>query len=613
MRPLMPLLAASALLLAACQSDSDSAAPPPVESLVNAPVETASAQVSGVGTVVENRYIVVLEKSGLSGLTGLIGQVEALAATYGIEIDRVYENALDGFVGQMPAAVASLLALDPLVAYVEQDRIVGATATQTNATWGLDRIDQENLPLDGNYQFANNGAGAHAYIIDTGIRSTHNEFSGRLGNGFNTVGGGGFLGIGGGAADPNDTNDCNGHGTHVAGTVGGTQFGVAKGSTLHAVRVLDCNGSGLNSGVIAGVDWVMANHQKPAVANMSLGGGNSTALDDAVRAAINAGVTFVVAAGNDNADACTGSPNRVAEALTVGSTTASDARSSFSNKGSCVDIFAPGSSIRSAGISNDSSTATLSGTSMASPHVAGIAALYLGANPNAQPGEVFSSVMGAAVGSRLSGIGTGSPNILAQNDVAGAGADLPPVARMTIDCSDLQCSFDASASSDDNAVASYQWSFGDGAVSSSAITSHTYSSGGTYTVSVEVRDNANQLDTNVQTLVVAEPGSAPCSSCTHTGGNLANGGVAYIPAQGITTSAGRFQGWLEGPENADFDLRLEKYSCSLFFCSWSSVARAETNSSNETIDYNGSAGDYRWRVSSYSGSGSYDFWYSMPN
>ncbi|HCS27652.1 MAG TPA: peptidase S8, partial [Spongiibacteraceae bacterium] len=354
MRPLMPLLAASALLLAACQSDSDSAAPPPVESLVNAPVETASAQVSGVGTVVENRYIVVLEKSGLSGLTGLIGQVEALAATYGIEIDRVYENALDGFVGQMPAAVASLLALDPLVAYVEQDRIVGATATQANATWGLDRIDQENLPLDGNYQFANNGAGAHAYIIDTGIRSTHNEFSGRLGNGFNTVGGGGFLGIGGGAADPNDTNDCNGHGTHVAGTVGGTQFGVAKGSTLHAVRVLDCNGSGLNSGVIAGVDWVMANHQKPAVANMSLGGRNSTALDDAVRAAINAGVTFVVAAGNDNADACTGSPNRVAEALTVGSTTASDARSSFSNKGSCVDIFAPGSSIRSAGINSDS-------------------------------------------------------------------------------------------------------------------------------------------------------------------------------------------------------------------------------------------------------------------
>ena len=612
MRPLTPLLGLSMLLLAACQSDSDSSAGVPVEAINSEPFESASTQVNGVGTAVEGRYIVVLEKAGLSGLSGLIGQVEALAATYGIQVDRVYENALDGFVGEMPAAVASLLALDPLVAYIEQDRIVGATATQSNATWGLDRIDQENLPLDGNYQFTSNGSGAHAYIIDTGIRSTHNEFSGRVGNGFNTVGGGGLLGIGGGAADPNNTNDCNGHGTHVAGTVAGSQFGVAKGSTLHAVRVLDCNGSGLNSGVIAGVDWVMANHQKPAVANMSLGGGNSTALDDAVRAAINAGVTFVVAAGNDNADACTGSPNRVAEALTVGSTTASDARSSFSNKGSCVDIFAPGSSIQSAGINSDSSTATLSGTSMAAPHVAGIAALYLGANPAAQPGEVFSSVLGAAVGNRLSGIGTGSPNILAQNDVAGAGTDQPPVARMTVDCTNLQCSFDATTSSDDNTIVSYQWSFGDGAGSSAAQTSHSYGNGGSYTVSLEVRDDANQSGTAQQTLVVAEAGAAPCTNCTHSGGNLANGGVVYVPAQGVSAAAGRFQGWLEGPANTDFDLRLEKYSCSLFFCSWGSVARAETTGSDEEIDYSGSAGDYRWRVSSYSGSGSFDFWYVMP-
>lgn len=610
MRILLPLLGLGALLLAGCQPDSDSAAVAPAADTVP---ETATAQVGAVGTAVENRYIVVLEKSGLSGLTDLVSQVEALAASYGIDIDRVYEHALDGFVGEMPAAVAALLALDPLVAYVEQDRIVGATATQANATWGLDRIDQEDLPLDSNYQFASNGAGAHAYIIDTGIRSSHSEFSGRLGNGYNTVGGGGLLGIGGAAADPNDTEDCNGHGSHVAGTVGGSEFGVAKGSTLHPVRVLDCNGSGLNSGVIAGVDWVMANHQKPAVANMSLGGGNSTALDDAVRAAINAGVSFVVAAGNDNADACTGSPNRVAEAVTVGSTTASDTRSSFSNKGTCVDIFAPGSSIRSAGISNDSSTATMSGTSMAAPHVAGIAALYLAANPAALPGEVFSSIIAAAVSNRLSGIGAGSPNVLAQNDVAGAGADLPPVARMTIDCSDLQCSFDASASSDDNAIASYLWDFGDGAVSTAVQTTHAYSAAGTYTVSLVVRDDADQTDSLVQSLVVAEAGSAPCTNCTHSGGTLANGEIVYIPAQGISTAAGRFQGFLEGPASADFDLRLEKYSCSLFFCSWSSVARAETNSSSETIDYTGSAGDYRWRVSSYSGSGSFDFWYAMPN
>ncbi|MFT5603769.1 MAG: serine protease [Paracoccaceae bacterium] len=305
---------------------------------------------------------------------------------------------------------------------------------------------------------------------------------------------GGLLGIGGGSADPNDTEDCHGHGSHVAGTVGGFEFGVAKGAILHPVRVLDCNGSGLNSGVIAGVDWVMANNQQPAVANMSLGGGNSAALDDAVRAAINAGVSFVVATGNDNADACTGSPNRLVEAITVGSTTATDARSSFSNKGSCVDVFAPGSSILSAGTSNDSSTATMSGTSMASPHVAGIAALYLAANQTAQPGAVFSSVIGAAVGNRLSGIGTGSPNILAQNDVAGAGTDLPPLAAMMIYCSDLQCSFDANASSDDGALVSYQWNFGDGAQSNSMQTTYTYSAAGSYTVSLQ----GGQLDSIAQ-------------------------------------------------------------------------------------------------------------------
>lgn len=611
MRSFIPLLGLS-MLLAACQSESDSAAVATVDTLVSEPLEAASTQVSAVGTAVEGRYIVVLEKSGLPSLAGLVGQVEALAATYGLRVDRVYENALDGFAAQMPAAVASLLALDPLVAYIEPDRIVAATATQANATWGLDRIDQENLPLDGNYQFASDGADAHAYIIDTGIRASHNEFSGRVGNGFNTVGGGGLLGIGGGAADPNDTNDCNGHGTHVSGTVGGTTFGVAKGSILHPVRVLDCNGSGLNSGVIAGVDWVMANHQKPAVANMSLGGGNSTALDDAVRAAINAGVTFVVAAGNDNADACTGSPNRVAEAVTVGSTTASDARSSFSNKGVCVDIFAPGSSIQSAGIGNDASTATLSGTSMAAPHVAGIAALYLGANPAAQPGEVFSSILGAAVGNRLSAIGAGSPNILAQNDVAGTGADLPPVARLTISCSDLQCSYDATASSDDNGIVGYQWSFGDGGASTQLQTTHSYAAAGAYTVSLTVTDSADQSDTAVQAISVSEPGAAPCSDCSHSGGNLSAGQVVYIPAQGFSSAAGRFQGWLEGAANTDFDLRLEKYSCSLLFCNWSSVARSETNGSSEQIDYNGSAGDYRWRVSSYSGAGSYDFWYSHP-
>lgn len=610
MRKLL-LAGVGALILAGCQSDSDSPQPPPAENTEAASVEVPTSQISVVGTVIENQYIVVLNKPGTFGLTGLRSAVDALAASYGIEVGRVFEHALDGFVGIMPAQVAALLALDPLVSYVEQDRIVAANGAQSNATWGLDRIDQTDLPLNGSYQFALNGSGVHAYIVDTGIRASHNEFQGRIGNGYNTVGSGGLFGIGSGSADPNNTDDCQGHGTHVAGTVGGSEFGVAKGVVLHPVRVLDCNGSGSNSGVIAGVDWVVGNHQKPAVANMSLGGGNSTALDDAVRSAVNAGVTMVVAAGNDNTDACTGSPNRVAEAITVGSTTSTDARSSFSNKGSCVDIFAPGSSIKSAGIGNDASTATMSGTSMAAPHVAGIAALYLAANPTAQPGAVFSSVVAAAVSNRLSGLGAGSPNILAQNTVSGVGADLPPVASLAIDCTDLQCSFDASASSDDSSIVSYQWSFGDGAQSSAVQTTHTYSAAGSYNVTLQVQDDAGQIGSAAETVVVAEAGSGPCTNCTHIGGSLSNGQTVYIPAQGTSVGAGRFQGWLEGPGSADFDLRLEKYSCSLF-CSWSSVSSSESTSSSEAIDYNGSAGNYRWRVSSYSGSGSYDFWYAMP-
>ncbi|HET9530168.1 MAG TPA: S8 family peptidase, partial [Blastocatellia bacterium] len=272
--------------------------------------------------------------------------------------------------------------------------------TQNNPPWGLDRIDQRDRPLSATYTYTRNGAGVNVYIIDTGIRRTHTQFGGRAVIGFDAIN------------DGRNTSDCNGHGTHVAGTVGGSTFGVAKGVRLFAVRVLNCSGSGSTSGVVAGVNWVTSNHIKPAVANMSLGGGASSSIDTAVNNSINAGVTYAVAAGNSNQNAANFSPARVSAAITVGSSTINDARSSFSNFGSVVDIFAPGSSIQSAWWTSDTATATLSGTSMASPHVAGVAARILQGSPGASPATVRNTIVNDATLNRLSGIPSGTANRL---------------------------------------------------------------------------------------------------------------------------------------------------------------------------------------------------------
>ncbi|WP_147652236.1 S8 family serine peptidase [Vulcaniibacterium gelatinicum] len=382
------------------------------------PAEAADLRVAR--QPVKGQYIVVL-KEEVASLASERSQrprvatvAQEIARAHRANVMRSFEHALRGFVVRADDAALARLLADDRVAYVEEDGYVRATATQNNATWGLDRIDQRDLPLSGTYTYDTTASGVHAYIIDTGIRASHTDFGGRIGNGYTAI------------SDGNGTSDCNGHGTHVAGTVGGATWGVAKGVTLHPVRVLDCNGSGTNSGVIAGMDWVASNHVKPAVANMSLGGGASTAVDDAVTRMTNAGVTVVVAAGNDNSNACNYSPARAASAITVGSTTNTDARSSFSNYGSCLDIFAPGSSITSAWSTGDTATNTISGTSMASPHVAGVAALYLAANPSATPSQVTNAIINAATPNKVTSAGTGSPNRLLYSFFTSSPPPPPP-------------------------------------------------------------------------------------------------------------------------------------------------------------------------------------------
>ncbi|MBI2380526.1 MAG: S8 family serine peptidase [Gammaproteobacteria bacterium] len=361
--------------------------------------------------VIPGRYIVVFKAERLSAKNLSTDRAaNALARGHGARVAHVFKKVLNGAVLEMSLDQAAELAADPSVAYVEPEIRMYAWATQSGATWGIDRSDQRSLPLDSSYTYATTASNVHAYIVDTGIRATHNEFSGRMGNGYDAI------------KDGNGTNDCQGHGSHVAGTVGGTTYGLAKGVTLHAVRVLDCQGSGTNTGVVEGMDWVASNHVKPAVANMSLGGGASQSIDDAVARMTNAGVTVVVAAGNDSSNACNYSPARAPSAITVGSTTSSDGMSSFSNYGSCVDIFAPGSSITSVGISSNTATASMSGTSMASPHVAGGAALYLATNSTATPSAVTTALVNAASSDKISGIPSGPNKLLYTGD----GSDTPP-------------------------------------------------------------------------------------------------------------------------------------------------------------------------------------------
>jgi subtilisin family serine protease len=473
------------LPLCACQ---DPVAPTPRS-------PTAADVATSLAPADSDSYIVLLASS-VSNVDKRAGDI---ATAHNGKLSRVYRTAVRGFAGHFSKAEAAALARRSDVVLVERDAPRTIVATQTSATWGLDRVDQRSLPLNTTYSFAATGAGVHVYIIDSGIRTTHAEFGGRASGDFSVI------------DDGNGTTDCNSHGTQVAGTVGGATYGVAKDVRLHAVRVLGCNGKGTTSGVIAGVDWVTANRVAPAVANMSLGGDASAALDSAIARSIAAGVTYVVAAGNDNGDACLASPSRAAEAITVGATGSDDTRAWFSNFGSCVDLFAPGVDILSAYNTSDTQVALASGTSMASPHVAGAAALYLQLNPNATPSDVASALVNNATPGVVGNVGDGSPNRLLYTGFIGGTSNAPPVARFVVSCSGLTCTLDGTSSTDDGGVVSYAWDLGrfPDPTATGAIVTATYSHASQRTVTLPVRDAAGLTSSVTRTIDVGGQSTEP--------------------------------------------------------------------------------------------------------
>ena len=509
---------------------------------------------------IPNRYIVVLEDwtaGKLGNASTADVAAEELSTVYRGKVGRVFKNALNGFVVTLDEKQALELSKDNRVKFVEEDGVMSINATQNNATFGLDRIDQRDLPLNGTYNYNQTGSGVNVYVIDTGIRASHSEFGGRAVAVYDSVG------------DGQNGNDCNGHGTHVAGTVAGATYGVAKSANIKAVRVLGCDGSGSSSNVIAGIDWVTANHVKPAVANMSLGAAASvTTIDDAVNNSVAAGVTYAVAAGNNNGDACDTTPARAVNAITVGATTNADARASFSNYGSCVDIFAPGVGVTSAWYTSDSATNTISGTSMASPHVAGVAALYLQNNRTASPAAVTNAILSAASANKLSDINVGSPNLLLYSLISGGVTPTPtPTPTLT--------------------------------------PTPTPTPTLTPTPTPNPTPTPTPNPTPTPTPNPTPGGPKACSAGYYTGSLSGTGAQQgfFFP----NNISGTLTGRLSGPAGTNFNLYLLQWNGS----TWTVVARSEGPTSAETITYNASPGTYIWYVTSSTGSGNFSLNYSI--
>ena len=480
----------AAIALAACREA------PPTAPGTAAPV----ASVTAVSDVIPGQFIVTLRAGE---------DPTAVAAAHGVAPRYLYRRAIVGFAGSISDAARAGLLRDARVVRVEQDQVMHAwTTTQSNATWGLDRVDQRALPLSGTYTYDYDGTGVTAYIIDTGILVSHNDFGGRASVGVDVLNDG-HAGI-----------DCAGHGTHVSGTVGGATYGIAKNVELVAVRVLNCSGSGTTSGVIAGVDWVTANHLSPAVANMSLGGGASTTLDNAVASSISSGVAYAVAAGNGDwlgraQNACNYSPARVASAMTIGATDATDTKASWSNYGSCVDWFAPGVSITSDWYTSNTATNTISGTSMATPHTAGVAALVLQAHPSLTAQAVRDTIFAHLTTGIVKSSNTTNNHLLYSLTPPPAG-NVAPTAAFTYSCGELSCNFTDASTDSDGTIVSWSWNFGDAATSTAKSPSHTYAAGGTYTVTETVTDDDGATGAVTHSVTVRSSSASTPANLTAT-------------------------------------------------------------------------------------------------
>jgi PKD repeat protein len=513
--PLLGLGAVLALLLGGCRDDSPTA-----------PEPTAS---SAATTAAEQRLIVVFKPD----VTDVPGLARRLISENRGSLRFTYTFALKGFAAGFPAAALDGLRHNPHVAYVEPDIEMRAVDTQLNPpSWGLDRVDQADLPLSSSYVYPGTASNVNVYILDTGVRLSHTEFGGRA-HYIPSAKNGNFV-----LDSQTNAADCFGHGTHVAATAAGATYGIAKGATIWAGRVLNCAGSGELSEVIAGIDWVTGNGLKPAVVNMSLGGDNAQSVADAVQNSIAAGFNYAVAAGNGDPffgfpqDACSVSPANATNALTVGATDIGDNEGSFSNYGSCVDLLAPGVDITSAWYTSDNATLTLSGTSMATPHVTGAVALYLSANPQASPAQVAGAITGNATLNSIvlngfsQAFGTAN-RFLYTGFIPGGATNQTPNASFTFTCSGLACDFDGSGSSDpDGVVNSYAWTFGDGGTSAAMKPSHTYSTAGTFDARLTVTDNGGATGAQTQSVTVTSTGG---TSITLTASKRTNkGGKRFV-------------------------------------------------------------------------------------